>query len=345
MSLKLKKTKPKHDPVVNDVADLMQYDWLHNLEYNPAYKPEPPEPVITIQGNTILTPGNYMTISGKPKAGKTAFISALIASALTGANVLGLNTTINKTDIIAHFDTEQGEYEYYQNVETIKTMAEINILPVNFKSYKLRGKNAAQIKGAINYIIVTLKPKLVIIDGLLDAVIDFNDINECKEITDYLKQITDTTKTAIVCIIHQSRANNYTMGHLGSFADRYSQSVLEVVKDNEIGISSLKPVYLRSAGGFEPINIYYNINLNKWCFDANTPDHHKADKIKITDADLQQNLDKIILTSNTIASELNANIIKVFKVNKSQTNEIVKRLFKLNLITKEGSYYAIKVPY
>jgi len=180
---------------------------------------------------------------------------------------------------------------------------------------------------------------------LLDAVIDFNDINECKEITDYLKQITDTTKTAIVCIIHQSRANNYTMGHLGSFADRYSQSVLEVVKDNEIGISSLKPVYLRSAGGFEPINIYYNINLNKWCFDANTPDHHKADKIKITDADLQQNLDKIILTSNTIASELNANIIKVFKVNKSQTNEIVKRLFKLNLITKEGSYYAIKVPY
>jgi len=340
----MSRLKIKKKPISTDLADQTPelLNWLQNAEYNPQYKPPLQQPIITIQGRTILTGGNYMTISGKPKAGKTAFISALIGSALIGANCLGFECFVNSNKNIIHLDTEMGEYEYYSNIEQIKKQSELNVLPGNFKSYKLRGKTAEQIRQAIHYTINHFKPELMVIDGLLDTVIDFNDINECKELTDYLKLITDQTKTAIVCIIHQSRANGYTMGHLGSFADRYSQSVLEVVKDIDTGISTLKPVYLRSAGNFEPINIYFNTHTGTWQYDAINNSNINTQNITI---DIIQDNLNIFCYNGILRPELERNICKHFNVKPKKAAEIIKQLFEHNLVDKTGSYYNIKTPF
>jgi hypothetical protein len=59
--------------------------------------------------------------------------------------------------------------------------------------------------------------------------------------------------------LHQSKSTGYSIGHLGSFADRKAQAVLSVDKDpKDDNISTMSAQYMRSDKNFEPISITYN---------------------------------------------------------------------------------------
>lgn len=334
--LKNRKKKPEQDT----------FDWLYNRQYQPGANIIEPVPIITIQQKTILTMGNYITISGKPKAGKSAFISAIMAGAISGANTLGLNILLpqDKNNLI-HLDTEQGEYEYNRSIEMVKKLAGSTNLPGSFKSFRLRGCNAEKIREAITHIAQDNKAGLILIDGLLDTIIDFNNIHECRMITDVLRDITERHKIGIVCIIHQSKSTNYTIGHLGAFADRYSQSVIEVIKDDDV--STLKSVYLRSASNFDPVNITYNVNDNIWQMHHTTPAHHKTLGKDITDDVLIDFAEYLFQNRQyVIYKQISDDAISFLKVTSKQVSNISKRLIELNLIEKTGNNYTlIKAPF
>jgi archaellum biogenesis ATPase FlaH len=323
-------------------------DWLSSRIFDQSKKVKYPEPIINIQGKTILTAGNYITISGKPKAGKSAFISGIIAAALTKENKLGINVNMpsNAPNLI-HLDTEQGEYEYYQSMTMIKKLAGIETLPNNFISYRLRGCKAEQIREALQHVCSIDNNGLIIIDGLLDTIIDFNDISECRMITDILRDITEQKKIGIICIIHQSKGNNFTIGHLGSFADRYSQSVLEVVRNTDDQISSLKPVYLRSAGNFDQINIDFDINNHIWQLHKHTPHEQKSNGKALTDdqiIDFVEFLfgDRAYVHYKQIEDDARLNL----KLSKNKISDLVKKMFELKLIIKDGDTYTkVKLPF
>jgi len=329
--LKTQKPKPNDNKL----------DWLNSRLFDSKAIPPTPTPIINVQGKTILTNGNYITISGKPKAGKSAFISGIIAGAISNENTLGINTNLTKDKPnIIHLDTEQGEYEYYQSIQMIKKLANINEVPKNFLSYRLRGCKAENIREALINLTSDPKTGLTIIDGLLDTIIDFNDIHECRMITDILRDVTEKQKTSIICIIHQSKSTNYTIGHLGSFADRFSQSVIEVVRDTKNQISSLKPVYLRSAGNFEDINIQFDLNQNIWKLSHHTPDAHKSNGKEITDENLIEFLAYLFNARQyVIYKQIEDDAKKFLKVPNKKVSEITQRLFELNLIRKDGNNY------
>ena len=323
------------------------FSWLDNRKFDPLISITPPDPIIKIQNNTIMTEGNYITISGKPKAGKSAFISGAISAAITGQNILGWQISMpkNRPNII-HVDTEQGEYEYYQSVQMIKKLSHLDSLPNSFKSFRLRGIKAEQIRQAIEYLAMMEGTGILIIDGLLDTIIDFNDIHECRMITDLLRDITEKQKIGIVCIIHQSKSNNYTIGHLGSFADRYSQSVLEVVRDDEQQLSSIKPVYLRSAGKFSPVSIQFDINNQIWKYAIHEPEHHKAKTTDINEDDIN-NLFTYLFENRTYCTYkmIEDDGVKFLKVTKKKISGIMEKLFEMNLIKKEGNNYYPNIPF
>jgi len=339
----LKQIQAETDPGANDFA------WLSQRLFNPSKVVTQPDPLITIQGKTILTQGNYFTISGKPKAGKSAFISGLIAAAITGQNQLGWQVKLPQgRDRIVHMDTEQGEWEYHQAVMMIKKLANMSQVPGSFTSYRLRGIKAELIRQAITHIAEMPGTGLIIIDGLLDVIIDFNDIHECRMITDILRDVTERTLIGIICIIHQGKANNFTIGHLGSFADRYSQSVLEVVKDDKNQISSLQAVYLRSAGKFDPVDIYYNVNENTWQLSPYTAQHTKADP---GDIDLEKLWDFAHYLFNAGQDHINYKQVErdaesYLKIRKKEVSQITKQMFENNILVKDGDIYKLnKAPF
>jgi len=322
------------------------FDWL-NARLCDYDKPiDKPEVIMNIQGNTILTKGNYCTISGKPKAGKSAFIAGILSGAITKNNSLGINTNLcTKKPNIVHLDTEQGEYEYYQSIEMVKKISGLNKLPKTLNSYRLRGIKAEQIRDAIIHIASDPLTGLLIIDGLLDTIIDFNDLHECRMITDILRDVTERQKIGIVCIIHQSKSTNYTIGHLGSYADRFSQSVIEVVKQEKEPVSTLQPVLLRSAGTFQNINIQFDVNTKIWKLHESTPDSHKNKGLDITENEIWEFSKKLFDNRPyVIYKQIQDDAKSILFMGTNKVSTLVKQMVEMKLIYKDGNNYFLTQP-
>jgi len=74
---------------------------------------------------------------------------------------------------------------------------------------------------------------------------------------------TENFNICIVGVLHQSKGNGYTIGHLGSFVDRKAESVLEVVK-NDDDTTTLKPLLMRSDANFKDITIFYDNSIRNY---------------------------------------------------------------------------------
>jgi len=99
---------------------------------------------------------------------------------------------------------------------------------------------------------------LIIIDGLLDLVYNYNDEREAKLLINFLKRITKQYDVGIIAIVHTGKTTGTTIGHVGAFADRYCQSNLEVIKENDTIV--LKSKLLRSSKDFDPIALVRSEN-------------------------------------------------------------------------------------
>lgn len=241
---------------------------LTDRAYNPASEP-PEETVIwRIQFQNIGSLGNFAMITGQPKAGKSRYLSAIIAAAISRNEIFGQQVKLPAGKLsIAHWDTEQSRHDYHRQMKFIKKLSQVEIFPVNFNSYHCRQDGPRQIMAMIEYYLqITPACGIVVLDGLLDMIDRFNDEGESKALINFLKRITDFHNILVVGVLHRSRSIDKTMGHIGSAADRAAQSVLIVEKcqDNGTITYSLKPEYLRSADTFAPINIFFNKGTGDW---------------------------------------------------------------------------------
>ena len=82
---------------------------------------EKPNPIISIGGNPIATPGNLMVVSGASKASKTSLCNVFIAGAIRLDDVLfdGFPEIEIARDskhlAVIHIDTEQSKYHHALN--------------------------------------------------------------------------------------------------------------------------------------------------------------------------------------------------------------------------------------
>ncbi|MFA6932417.1 MAG: hypothetical protein WCQ30_02155, partial [Bacteroidales bacterium] len=89
-----------------------------------------------------------------------------------------------------------------------------------------------------------LKPDLVVIDGIRDLVLDFNDLAESGQIVGEMMRLSSLYNCGILTVLHQNKADNNARGHLGSELCNKSETVIQVVKDK--GIATVSPVYSRN---------------------------------------------------------------------------------------------------
>jgi len=232
--------------------------------------PKPQNKIFTIDDNLILSRGNYMLLSGLPKVGKSAVSSVIIASALMNNEFF--NIKINRPDdknIIALFDTEQGENDLFNSInrsfqliesETGATKRQVYYkLQNKINVFQMREDDPEPILKMIEcYLQNNKSTGLIIIDGLLDLVYNYNDEREAKLLINFLKRITKQYDIGIICIVHTGKTTGTTIGHVGAFADRYCQSNLEIIKENDTII--LKPKLLRSCKDFQPIALMRSEN-------------------------------------------------------------------------------------
>lgn len=261
------------------VSDI--FKMLEARHYKKGYTPAAEQIALKIDNRVIGTIGNFVTFSGLAKAGKSTFISSTIASAMhIDKNLYGISLRPSEErETICYIDTESSEYDFYKNLDKIKVQANINELPWNFNAYSVREDDPGTIRMLIEeYLKGFPRCSIMIIDGLLDINSNFNDEIESKKTITWLKKITKIYNVLIIGVIHLARKDQQLLGHFGSMLERYSQSVLEVRKDQETGILQLFPKYLRSDKDFMPIAINWVGNGFEKCMPPTPKQEYSSNK-------------------------------------------------------------------
>jgi len=230
---------------------------LAKRKYNPDYIPNKENIVFTIGGKHVGSLQNFVTLSGLPKAGKSTFVAGAIASAFVPYEVFSmkLHLPVDRRKI-CYFDTESSDYDFFRQIGKIKGFCELPILPDWFNAYQVREDGSGLIRKMIEtYLTENADCSVIIIDGLLDLLVNYNDERESSLVTKWLKKITKVYNILLITVLHQSKSNLSTTGHIGSASDRFAQSTLDIVKEKERNCYILASRFMRSDMDFEPITL------------------------------------------------------------------------------------------
>jgi hypothetical protein len=297
---------------------------LAKRQYNPDYIPNKEDIIFSIQSRHTGSRSNFLTLSGLPKAGKSTFIAAIVASAFVPYEIFGmkLHLPINGKKI-CYFDTESSDFDFYRQINKIKGFAELTSLPDWFNAYQVREDGSGIIRKMIEtYLSENPDCSVIIIDGLLDLLVNYNDERESSLLTKWLKKITKVYNVLLITVLHQSKSNLSTTGHIGSASDRFAQSTLDIVKDKERNTYVLTSRFMRSDMDFEPITL---MNFNG-VFQQVETEVKKENSKKASDlSELEsRSLCNTIVVSKSSYNDIISDIVERTATSKAYAKNLIK---------------------
>jgi hypothetical protein len=300
---------------------------LAKRKYNPDYIPNKEDIVFTIGTNPARHTGslsNFITLSGLPKAGKSTFVAAIVASAFVPYDVFSMKIHLPKDrKKICYFDTESSDYDFYRQINKIKGFSELVNLPDYFNAYQVREDGSGLIRKMIEaYLEANPDCSVIIIDGLLDLIVNMNDEREAALATKWLKKITKVYNVLLITVLHQSKSNLSTTGHIGSASDRFAQSTLDIVKEKDKNCYVLTSRFMRSDADFDPVTL---MNFNG-VFQQVESETKKTIGKKASDLDEieSKRLCNLIITIPTIYNDISDEIIERTATSKSYAKNLIK---------------------
>lgn len=254
----------------------------------------PPE-ILSINGSTIGTLGNFSASTGKAKSKKTFNLSAIVAAALSGNVVLRYKATLppGKRHIL-YIDTEQSSYHCHKVLERILALAglpEHQDCPL-LEFIMLREFSPKARKEIID-MALSLKDNLglVIIDGIRDLMYDINSPTESVELINMLMKWSAHYNIHIHTVLHLNKGDENTRGHIGTEMNNKAETVLKITKALDASdISEVRAMHIRDRE-FEPfafrideralpvlVDDYSNtmVRSKQISFRCITEDQHKA---------------------------------------------------------------------
>ena len=176
--------------------------------------------VLKIGEVAIGTLGNFSASIGKAKSKKTFNVSAMVAAALSGKEVLNYTTDFPEgKNRILYIDTEQSQNHCMIVMHRIMKLAE---LPANedcdrFYFLALRKFNPKERLAIIDDAISQIEGLgFVVIDGIRDLVYDINSPSEATCVISKLMQWTDEYQIHLHTILHQNKSDENARGHIGT---------------------------------------------------------------------------------------------------------------------------------
>ena len=224
---------------------------LDTRRYDHDHPPAKPEPIFTLAGHSIATPGNIVVIQSKVKTGKSGFVGAKIARAVSEdktGDYLGIEARPNaEGKAVVHFDTEQSRYDAYQIIATSLRRGSLEAPPSHLRSYCLADIDRKTRRKMLKVEMERANEEhggifCVLIDGIGDLVVNVNDPDESNEFVSELHQLAIKYDTVIIVVLHENpgdaNTGGKTRGHLGSELERKAETNLRLEKDGE-GITTV----------------------------------------------------------------------------------------------------------
>lgn len=223
--------------------EMLRQQFLENLlKFRVSAKDEfPPEVcLLEIDGVPFFAKGDIHAIKAKQKQGKTNAISIMVATILCGK--WGRLTGLLENAKVLVIDTEQKEADaqlVYNRTLTLAGLPKEDIYD-RFQTFALRALDTNDKLNAVKALIAEFKPDIVFIDGVVDLMGNFNEVDDSKQIIEEFMRMSTKEVSgidpAIVCVLHTNKANeDHNMrGHAGTMLAQKSGNVLEVSKKDGI---------------------------------------------------------------------------------------------------------------
>ena len=298
---------------------------LELRKYKPDHIPDKENVILRIAGKSVGSTQAYVIFGGLPKAGKSSFLNSCIASAFVPYDIFTMKINLpEQKQRLCLFDTESSDFDYYKRIQSILSFADLNHIPNNFDSFQVREDGTGTIiKMVERYLELNPDCSVLVLDGLLDLITNYNDETESSMLTKWLKKITKVYDLLIISVLHFNKSNDHTTGVIGSHSDRFAQSTLEVKKDKENNTFVMQSRFMRSDADFEPITL---MNFNgKFEQVSNISVIKKGKKASDLDAMESQRLCRQIVSSPMLYSE----IVDEIKERTAESNTYAKQLMKI----------------
>lgn len=185
----------------------------------------------------LCTSEDLVTIKAAPKNGKSTLMSIFVAAILVG-QWHKVKSFVKHGSSTLYIDTEMKTRDTQRMGRMALTMAgkDANVNPEGFYYYNMRRYSPEEIIEMTEFLIQTLKPQVVFIDGSLDLINNFNDPEESQRLVKgyYLRWI-DTYHITIITAIHTNKTNDThaSQGHLGAMLDKKGEITLECSRQKD----------------------------------------------------------------------------------------------------------------
>lgn len=223
---------------------------------------EPPIMITISNSNSVIgTLGNFSASTGKAKSRKTFNVISMVASALSGKQVLQYKVKVPPTrPVILYCDTEQSKFHCHRLLSRIYKLIDYPTSEVhdNLKFISLREYPTKERINIIEYALFKYADRigLVIIDGIRDLVYDINNATEATEITNKLMKWSQELNIHIHTVLHLNKGDDNTRGHLGTELNNKAESILQITKsDLDANYSTVAPKFIRDVV-FEPFSFF-----------------------------------------------------------------------------------------
>lgn len=210
----------------------------------------------------FATFGNISLIKGEEKARKSFAKSLLLACAI-GGNANNFSEEIHGylgDKWVIDMDTEQDEYDAWLNAVRIPKM--VGVIPDNYVNVQLRDYTPNERRQYLQWICMESEYRnnlgLIFIDGYVDMLKDFNNLEQSLEFTQELMTYSKQTRCHISGILHVNYESTKGRGHLGTILQQKCETVA-LVKD--MGEYSEFSCHRGRGKKFDPVSFRVN---NQW---------------------------------------------------------------------------------
>jgi hypothetical protein len=219
-------------------------DFIDNLDI-----PLKEIPGITVWRGIDICRQTMTIIQGKPKAKKSALAQLICA------DILRQNSKVR----ILYFDTEMSEKSVRIRTLSVAKLANIHNFSERFIKIKCRKMLNSERKDFVFQAINDFKCDIVVIDGIIDLINDFNKIDESTNLIAELNKCTAQNDCHLILLLHQNKNNESGQGHLGYFLEKKCDTLINIKFVNRItSQASLK--YDRDGGSFKDFDFGFGEN-------------------------------------------------------------------------------------
>jgi hypothetical protein len=338
-----------HAIIGEDIDRLAYEQLLKYIQLRVTDTFEYPPEIILINGVTIATLGNFSASVGKPKSKKTFNVSAIVAAALSGKEVLRYTAKLPEgRHKVLYIDTEQSKCHCQNVLKRILRLAE---LPTDkdeekLKFLMLREYSPKQRRQIIDHAISEDKEiGLVVIDGIRDLLRDINSPSESVDIINDLMRWSSAHELHIHTVLHVNKQDDNARGHIGTELCNKAETILQVTKSAvDSSVSEVKAIHIRDRE-FKPFAFRINSDgLPELVKDyVNQP--RKAARDSISDEEHAKVLNEVfrngsIRSYKTLIESLQKGYSDIgYKRGRNVCVDINKYLMGRGVITKEADGY------